>query len=76
MTDGQEACVSYAVEPDGVWDVCHTYVPGPLRNQGLADALMRRLLETAARDGVNVRPTCGYARIWFDRHPEFAVNRA
>ncbi|MEY4750802.1 MAG: hypothetical protein RJA44_1189 [Pseudomonadota bacterium] len=58
-------------EPDGrrVADFVHTGVPRALQGLGIAAALVQAGLDWARRDGLRVRPTCSYVRVYMRRHP-------
>jgi len=42
--------------------------PRPLRGTGAADRLMQGIVDLARREGLTVRPICGYAAAWLRRH--------
>lgn len=60
----------------GVMTLTHTGVPDQVGGRGIASELVRTALETARREGWKVIPACSYARVWMERHPEFADLRA
>lgn len=68
--DGQEAEVDYERE-GGVIAITHTGVPDAIGGRGIAGELNRAAFEYARREGLRVRPLCGYAAAWLRRHPEF-----
>ena len=49
----------------------HTYVPPPLRGQGIAEKLVRVALEYARDQRLRVVPACSYVAAFIRRHPEF-----
>ena len=53
----------------------HTFVPPPLRGQGLAGRLTRAALDFARKEGKTVDPQCSYAAAFMDQHPEYAGLR-
>ncbi|HET7332764.1 GNAT family N-acetyltransferase [Dyella sp.] len=59
-----------------VMTITHTGVPAEVGGRGIASELVRTALETARREGWKVVPACSYARVWMERHPEFADLRA
>lgn len=61
---------------DRVMTITHTGVPSEVGGRGIAGALVRTAMETARREGWKVVPACSYARVWMERHPEFADLRA
>lgn len=40
----------------------------PLRGTGAADRLMRGIVDLARREGLTIRPLCGYAAGWLRRN--------
>lgn len=56
----------------GMLDLYHTEVPAALEGQGLASRLARAAFAHARSEGVRVRASCSYVRIWAHRHPEVA----
>jgi predicted GNAT family acetyltransferase len=42
-----------------------------LRGRGTAGRLMAGMLEIVRSRGEKVRPLCGYAAAWIQRHPEY-----
>jgi predicted GNAT family acetyltransferase len=61
---------------DGVMTITHTGVPSEVGGRGIASELVRTALETARREAWKVVPACSYARVWMERHPDFADLRA
>jgi predicted GNAT family acetyltransferase len=49
----------------------HTWVPNSLRGQGVAQALVERLMDDARARGFRVVPRCSYVRTLAARHPEW-----
>ena len=70
--DGHLAVVDYRFA-DGVMTILHTGVPSAVEGRGIAGALTRFAVETAAAQGWKVSPQCAYAAAWLRRHPEFAA---
>ncbi|MDI9470035.1 MAG: GNAT family N-acetyltransferase [Bacillota bacterium] len=64
--------VTFPETQTGVWDVDHTFVSPRLRGQGVADRLVRAVLELARAEGRLLLATCPYVRVWRERHPETA----
>lgn len=48
----------------------HTSVSDNLRGQGIAKALVERLILDARQAGQKIMPLCPYMRGYMDRHPE------
>lgn len=49
----------------------HTYVDPSLRGQGVAEKLVRRVVDLAREEGKRIIPACSYADALFRRHKEF-----
>jgi predicted GNAT family acetyltransferase len=73
--DGYVCELDYSLR-DGVMTITHTGVPAEVGGRGIAGELVRTALETARREGWKVVPACSYARVWMERHAEFADLRA
>ena len=50
----------------------HTYVPDSLRGQGLAEDLLKALLDDARAQGFTIVPLCPFVAGQARRHPEWA----
>lgn len=59
-----------------VMTITHTGVPPEVGGRGIAGELVRAAYEQARREGWKVVPACSYARVWSERHPEYADLRA
>ncbi|HUD41557.1 MAG TPA: GNAT family N-acetyltransferase [Dokdonella sp.] len=55
-----------------VMTITHTGVPEPVGGRGIAAALTREAFETARSRGWRIVPACSYARVFMQRHPEYA----
>lgn len=55
-----------------VMTITHTGVPEAVGGRGIAAALMREAFETARRRAWRVIPACSYARVFIQRHAEYA----
>lgn len=73
--DGYMCGLEYSLR-DKVMTITHTGVPSEVGGRGIAGELVRTALDTARREGWKVVPACSYARVWMERHPEFADLRA
>ena len=56
----------------GVLDIQHTFTPPPLRGREIAARLTEAAFAFARSEGLRVVPTCSYAAVWVERHPEFS----
>jgi predicted GNAT family acetyltransferase len=54
----------------------HTGTPVALRGQGIATALVERLVADARREGFRIRPACPFVVAQFDLHPDWSDLRA
>ncbi len=54
----------------------HTGTPVPMRGQGLASALVERLVADARTEGFKILPRCPFVAAQFERHPEWSDLRA
>ncbi|MBE1159791.1 GNAT family N-acetyltransferase [Dyella acidiphila] len=69
--DGYVCELDYQLR-DGVMTITHTGVPSEVGGRGIAGELVRTAFETARREGWKVVPACSYARVWIERHAEYA----
>ena len=54
----------------------HTFVPPEARGRGIAEQLVKALIDDARKDGARIVPQCSYVEAQFRRHPEWADLRA
>ncbi|RDS80391.1 GNAT family N-acetyltransferase [Dyella psychrodurans] len=73
--DGVLCELEYSLH-DGVMTITHTGVPDEVGGRGIASDLVRTAFETARSKGWKVVPACSYARVWMERHPEYAELHA
>ena len=59
------ARLEYSLQPPWV-NIFHTWVPEPLRGQGVADALMRACQGWCQQQGYQLVATCSYAVRWLE----------
>jgi predicted GNAT family acetyltransferase len=67
--EGQVAELIYERRGD-LLDIQHTYTPPALRGRELAARLTEAAFAFARSEGLRVVPTCSYAAVWAERHPE------
>jgi len=67
-----EGCVAELVyeRRGNVLDIQHTFTPPPLRGRDIAARLTEAAFAYAREEGLRVVPTCSYAALWVERHPE------
>jgi predicted GNAT family acetyltransferase len=68
--DDKLAYAEYRREGD-VLVIPFVYADPALRGKGAAERLMTGVLEAARKEGLKVRPVCGYAAAFLQRHPDF-----
>jgi predicted GNAT family acetyltransferase len=68
MPNGEDARITYVdVGPDHII-ADHTFVPVPYRGDGVAEALVERLIAEARAAGKKITPTCWYVADEFARN--------
>lgn len=70
--DGFTCELDYSLQ-ERVMTITHTGVPPEVGGRGIAGELVRTAFETARSEGWKVIPACSYARIWIERHPDYAA---
>ncbi len=68
--EGKLAFASYRREAN-LLIIPHVEADPALRGRGAAGRLMAGMLEIVRSRGEKVRPVCGYAAAWIQRHPEY-----
>lgn len=68
--EGKLAFADYRLEGD-VLILPHVEADPALRGKGSAGRLMEGVLGLARQRGWKVRPICGYAAAYIDRHPDY-----
>ena len=68
MPNGEEARLTYVRVGPGHIIADHTFVPVPYRGNGIAEAMVERLIGDARRDAVKITPTCWFVADEFKRH--------
>ena len=53
------------------WSIDHTVVSPDYQGQGVAAMLIRELVNMARDEGLKLRPVCSYAKVQFERHPDY-----
>jgi hypothetical protein len=69
--DGREAVLEYTVIGTNTLDLYHTFVPPPLRGQGIASKLAEAALEYAAERGHTVAASCPFVARYIAAHPRY-----
>ncbi|ANA82126.1 GCN5-related N-acetyltransferase [Paenibacillus vortex V453] len=60
--------ISYSPQGEGVISIDHTYISPGLRGQGLADELVRKVIDYAREEELKIIPACSYAGHYFDKN--------
>ena len=71
MLDGHLAHLDYARTGDHL-ELLYIEVPRAAQGRGFAATLLRAVLAWVREQGLRVTPVCGYVKIFFRRHPEYA----
>jgi hypothetical protein len=67
---GKYAYVKYHIS-DGTLYIDSTFVPEEHRGRGLAETLAKAVIEHARQNNLKIVPICSYAKLYFERHPEY-----
>jgi predicted GNAT family acetyltransferase len=62
--------VDFPDEDGKTVEITKTFVDESLQGQGMADRLMQEAYAEIKSRGKNARPTCEYARKWFEKNPD------
>ena len=68
MPNGEEARLTYVKAGAGHIIADHTFVPVPYRSNGIAEAMVERLIADARAGGLKITPTCWFVADEFTRH--------
>ena len=73
LVQGREEAgeLTYRKEGRATVNAEHTWVAPSQRGQGIAEALVKRLMDDARVKGFRVVPRCPYVRTLAGRHPEW-----
>ncbi|HVL72011.1 MAG TPA: GNAT family N-acetyltransferase [Beijerinckiaceae bacterium] len=69
--DGAEAEMTYSRAGETMIIIDHTEVPAALRGRSVGQALVRRAVEDARKEGRSIIPLCPFAKAQIARHPEW-----
>ena len=69
--DGGESEMTYSLAEGKTMIIGHTYVPPRMRGKGLAEALVKRGIEDARKEGRKIMPLCSFVRAYINRHPDY-----
>jgi predicted GNAT family acetyltransferase len=68
MPNGEESRLTYVKAGSGRIIADHTFVPVPYRDEGIAEAMVARLVADARAGGLKITPTCWFVADEFERH--------
>ncbi|RYD68458.1 MAG: N-acetyltransferase [Verrucomicrobiaceae bacterium] len=68
--EGKLAYADYRRE-ENLLIIPYVHADPALRGKGTAGRLMSGMLEIVRARGEKVRPVCGYAATWIQRHPDY-----
>lgn len=72
MPNGEDSRLTFVKVSDDHIIADHTFVPMPYRGDGIAEALVERLIADARANGWKITPTCWYVADEIARHaPEW-----
>ena len=63
QVEGHTAYLTYILR-GRIMDIVHTYVPRPIRDRGIAAALVEAAYNYAREENLTCQATCPYARTW------------
>ena len=69
--DKRDAELHYDPIGKGIIIVDHTFVSDRLRGQGVGQALVRRVVEFARKEGIKIMPLCPFTKSQFDRNKDY-----
>ena len=67
QADGHTAYLTYMIR-GRIMDIIHTYVPRPIRDRGIAAALVEAAYSYAQEEHLTCQATCPYARTWLNEN--------
>ncbi len=68
--NGHTCIANYRRDGD-VLSILYVEAPPALRGTGAAGTLMHGIMKEVSAKGLKVRPVCGYAAAWLQKHREF-----
>ncbi|UHA73208.1 GNAT family N-acetyltransferase [Paenibacillus sp. 481] len=67
--------MTYVISSPELYIIDHTFVHEAYRGQKLGDKLVQASVEYAREHHIKLLPLCPFAKIQFERHPEYADVR-
>lgn len=68
--EGEVAVAEYHREGNRI-TFTHTIVPEKLEGRGIAGSIVKKALDDAKAEGLEVVPQCAYVKAYIKRHPEY-----
>jgi len=68
--DGKECSAEYEMAGETTMDIYRTFVDPALRGKGIAELLMKTVIDVAKEHNLKIKPSCSYAVSYFRRFPE------
>jgi predicted GNAT family acetyltransferase len=68
MPNGEDSRLTYVTVSDDHIIANHTFVPVPYRGDGIAEAMVERLIADARTHGWKITPTCWFVADEISRH--------
>ena len=68
LTENGYTAFAQCREDDGVFYINYVESPPELRGKGTAGRLMQGLVDIASEKNLEIKPICGYAAGWLQRH--------
>lgn len=72
LVDGKECSAEYDMPDEKTMDIYRTFVDASLRGKGIAEKLMRTVLDHAKKHDLKIKPSCSYTAGYFRRYPELS----
>ena len=67
QSEGHTAYLTYILR-GRIMDIVHTHVPRPIRDRGIAAALVEAAYNYAREENLTCHATCPYARTWLNEN--------
>jgi predicted GNAT family acetyltransferase len=71
VVDGHEAEMTYTRSGESMIIIDHTSVPDALRGRSVGQALVKKAVEDARKEGKKILPLCPFAKAQIAKHAEW-----
>ncbi len=68
--DEKECSAEYDMLDEKTMDIYRTFVDPGLRGKGIAELLMKTVIDIARGKGLRIKPSCSYAVSFFRKNPD------